>query len=221
VALFALALGGAALVGVKRGMIPLPAWIPPGLAGQIGPAPPPEPSGAAAVASAKHSPTPTSCPALCCGGQACVARPENARGCAPEGGHCRACASGRTCVAGACEGNIPSDGAWLLRVAGVTANGKDVSPRPQVCLRKSGAGEDAWLCTPPGGADAHATRLRVTTADLTGPGIDLAVARGHAEARGAGVRHAAIGVAALCKGLNFRFTTDGVAYAATLFLDDE
>jgi serine/threonine-protein kinase len=226
VTLLAVAMGAAALVGVKRGMLPLPAWIPAEMAGLVGlasarPAPPPEPSGAAASASAKRPAAPTSCPSLCCGGYACVARPENARGCAPEAGHCRACASGRACVAGACEGHIPSDGVWLLRVAGATLNGKEVSPRPQVCLRKSGSGEDAWVCTPPAGADTRATRLRVTTADLTGAGIDLAVTRAGTEARGAGVHHPAIGIAALCKGLNFRFTADGGAHAVTLFLDDD
>jgi hypothetical protein len=38
---------------------------------------------------------------------------------------------------------------------------------------------------------------------------------------GKGVHHAGVGVAALCKGLNFRFTgSDHLAYAVTIFLDD-
>jgi serine/threonine-protein kinase len=195
---------------------------------------------AAPVRSAHAPPTPSACPVTCCGGYACTARPENARGCVGEAGHCRACPSDRACVPGPCEGRIPDAGVWLLRPASVTASGKDVTPRPRVCLRPSGAGEDAWFChggqvgghpqTPgqvpghpqPPGADRHGPRLRVTTADLTHEGIDLSVTRADGTtAIGTGVHHPAIGVAALCRGLNFRFTSgEGVPYAVTVFLDD-
>ena len=186
------------------------------------PAVAPVASVSAAPTHAAHAPpVPSACPVTCCGGYACVARPENARGCAPEGGHCRACPSDRACVPGSCEGRIPESGVWLLRLAGVTAAAKDVLPRPRVCLRPSGAGDDAWVCHP-GGTERHGPRLRVTTADLTHEGIDLSVTRADGTtAVGTGVHHPAIGVAALCRGLIFRFTSgDGTPYAVTLFLDD-
>jgi serine/threonine-protein kinase len=179
----------------------------------------------APVHSARPSPGPapsaTGCPVTCCGGYACTARPENARGCAPEGGHCRACPSDRACVPGPCDGRIADSGVWLLRLAGVTAGGKDVIPRPRVCLRHGGADAEPWVCHP-GGTEKRGPRLRVTTAELTHEGIDLGVTRpDDTMAVGAHVHHPAIGVAALCRGLNFRFTSaEGVAYAVTLFLDD-
>jgi len=214
-----LALGVGGVVAVQRGAT-LPAWLRfRGLDRGASSAA----SSASAQVRAPHPPPASSvCPALCCGGSACAARRENARGCAPEGGHCRTCPSERTCIPGPCEGHIASDGVWLLRVAGVTANGKDMIPRPKACLRHPGAGDEAWLCQAGGNADTRASRLRATTAELTHDGIDLSVARpdGSTES-GAGIHHPAIGVAALCRGLNFRFTGgDGVAYAVTLFLDD-
>jgi hypothetical protein len=141
--------------------------------------------------------------------------------CVPEGGHCRPCPSDRACVPGPCTGRIADGGAWLLRLAGVTAGGKDVFPRPRVCLRHTGADAEAWVCHP-GGSERHGPRLRVTTAELTHEGVDLSVSRPDGStAIGTGVRHPAIGVGALCQGLNFRFTSaEGIPYAVTLFLDD-
>jgi serine/threonine-protein kinase len=154
------------------------------------------------------------CPALCCGGTACTGAPNNARG----------CSSGRACVAGSCDGRIPADGAWLLRVVGISANGKDISPRPEVCLRRSSArGNEPWSCTQAGAGDAHAARLHITTAELGDGGVDLSINRSPKGPSivGKGVHLAGVGVAALCKGLNVRFAgTDHLAYAVTVFLDD-
>jgi serine/threonine-protein kinase len=182
------------------------------------------------IHSAHAPPPPSACPVNCCGGYACAARPENARGCVPEAGHCRACPSDRACVPGPCEGRIPDGGVWLLRPASVTAFGKDLIPRPRVCMRPRGARDDAWVCqaAQAGGhpqapaAERHGPRLRVTTADLTHEGIDVSVTRADGTtAVGNGIHHPGIGVAALCRGLNFRFTTgEGVPYAVTVFLDD-
>ena len=182
------------------------------------------PSGApSAVASSAPSAVASACPATCCGGNACAVQPNNARGCSPEGGRCRACSSGRTCIPGSCESRIRADGVWLLRVAGATANGKDIYPRPEVCLRRSSArGNAPWACTPAGSADPRATRLRITTAELADEGIDLSINRSPRAPPMIGkVTHAGIGVGALCKGLNFRFAgRDHLAYAVTIFLDD-
>jgi eukaryotic-like serine/threonine-protein kinase len=167
----------------------------------------------------------STCPAMCCGGTACAVQPLNARGCSAEGAHCRACSSGRTCIPGWCESRIPADGVWLLRVVGATANGKDIAPRPEVCLRRSGAhSSDPWACTLAGGVDPRGERLRITTAELADEGVDLSIARapkGSPPMIGTGVHVAGVGVAALCKGLNLRFAgRDHLAYAVTVFLDD-
>jgi hypothetical protein len=88
-------------------------------------------------------------------------------------------------------------------------------------MRHNGAGDEGWVCDP-GGAEKHGPRLRVTTAELKHEGIDLSVTRPDGTtAIGTHVHHPAIGVGALCRGLNFRFTgADKVPYAVTLFLDD-
>jgi hypothetical protein len=176
---------------------------------------------AAPVHSAHAAPATSACIAPCCGGFACAARADNARGCLPEGGHCRACPSERACIPGPCEARIAENGVWMLRFASVTSNGKDILPRPKVCMRRAGADNDAWVCHS-GGIDKHGPRLRVTTAELTHDGIDLSVTRGdETTAVGTHLHHPAIGIVALCRGLNFRFTSDGVVgYAVTLFLDD-
>ena len=82
----------------------------------------------------------------------------------------------------------------------MTTSGKDLLPRPRVCLRPSGAGDDAWACHP-GGAERNGPRLRVTTAGLTHEGIDLSVTRADGTTPvGTGVHHPAIGVAVLARG---------------------
>lgn len=223
----AVALLLALIVLLAGGAVALWRWLPRDSANSASAAVDPAPSGlpASAPNGAPNAVASVAdgCPALCCGGAACAVQPSNARGCSPEGGHCRACGSGRTCIVGSCESRIPADGVWLLRIAGATANGKDISPRPEVCLRRSSArGNEPWACTPAGSTDPRATRLRVTTAELADTGIDLSINRA---AKGlpliGQVHHAGIGVAALCKGLNFRFAgRDHLAYAVTLFLDD-
>lgn len=166
-----------------------------------------------AVASAAAS-APGACPAACCGGTACAGAPNNARG----------CSSGRTCVPGSCDSRIPPNGDWLLRVAGASANGKEISPRPEVCLRRSSVrGNEPWSCTPAGSADPRAARLRITTAELAEAGVDISINRSPKgpSSVGKGVHMAGVGVAALCKGLNLRFAgADHLAYAVTIFLDD-
>jgi hypothetical protein len=182
----------------------------------------PEPTAPTATAKRPNAPpAATACPATCCGGLACSPRADNGRGCMPAGGRCSACASGRVCIPEPCDARLP-EGTWLLRVAGVTANGKDVYPRPKVCLRPSGRGEE-WSCTPAGNVDTRATRVRVGTSTLTREGLDFSVARGPdgREAEGIGVHHPAIGITALCRGLIFRFTGEGASYAVTLFLDED
>ena len=217
-----LAIGGAALWK----------WLPRDHArGVAGPSSAAEPAASAAPASASSgAPSAVAtdvaaCPAMCCGGSACAVQPLNARGCSAEGAHCRACSSGRTCIPGSCESRIPADGVWLLRVVGATANGKDIAPRPEVCLRRSGAhGSEPWACTLAGGVDPRGARLRVTTAELADEGVDVSIARspkGSPPMIGTGVHVAGVGVAALCKGLNLRFPgRDHLAYAVTVFLDD-
>src|SRR6185436_17914391 len=160
------------------------------------------PSSAPSAITSAASSAAAACPATCCGGSACAVQPNNARGCSPEGGRCRACGSGRTCIPGTCESRIPEGGVWLLRVAGATANGKDIYPRPEVCLRRSSArGNAPWACTPAGSADPRSTRLRITTAQLAEDGIDLSINRSPKAPPMTGkVQHAGIGVAALCKG---------------------
>jgi eukaryotic-like serine/threonine-protein kinase len=154
------------------------------------------------------------CPALCCGGTACTGTPNNGRG----------CSSGRICVAGSCDSRIPTDGEWLLRVVGASANGKEITPRPEVCLRHSSVrGNEPWSCTPAGSADPHAARLHITTAELADDGVDISINRSSRGPSivGKGVHLGGVGVAALCKGLNFRFNgSDHLAYAVTIFLDD-
>ena len=175
--------------------------------GAISPAPP-----SAVVSTAVL--LPGACPATCCGGTACTGAPSNARG----------CSSGRTCVPGSCDSRISPSGDWLLRVVGASANGKEISPRPEVCLRRTTPrGNDPWSCTPTGTADPRATRLHITTAELAEGGVDLSINRSPKGPSiiGKGVHMGGIGVAALCKGLNFRFAgTDHLAYAVTIFLDD-
>ena len=156
----------------------------------------------------------SACPALCCGGTACTGAPNNARG----------CSSGRTCVAGSCDSRIPTDGDWLLRVVGASANGKEIAPRPEVCLRRSSVrGNEPWSCTPAGSGDPRAARLRITTSELAEGGVDISINRSPRgpPSVGKGVHLGGVGVAALCKGLNFRFNgADHLAYAVTIFLDD-
>jgi hypothetical protein len=211
----AIALGAAGLVGA--GLLLRPASIDQHARPTI-PASSPTavlPSAVPALAKAVVSSAAASlCPAICCGGTACTGAPNNARG----------CSSGRACVAGSCDGRIPADGAFLLRVVGVSANGKDISPRPEVCLRRSTArGNEPWSCTPAGAGDTHAARLHLTTAELGDGGIDLSINRSPKGPSivGKGVHLAGVGVAALCKGLNVRFAgSDHLAYAVTVFLDD-
>ncbi|MEP7126806.1 MAG: serine/threonine-protein kinase [Byssovorax sp.] len=164
--------------------------------------------------SAAATPATSACPPICCGGTACTGAPNNARG----------CSSGRACVAGSCESRIATDGEWRLRVVGVSANGKEISPRPEVCLRRASArGNEPWSCAPAGSGDTRAARLHITTAELGDDGVDVSINRSPKgpSIAGKGVKLAGIGVAALCKGLNVRFAgTDHLAYAVTVFLDD-
>ena len=192
----------------------------------LGAHPPASASSAAATAPSATTPSlpsavasvaaraPDACPALCCGGTACTGAPSNARG----------CSSGRTCVPGSCDSRIPPSGDWRLRVAGASANGKEISPRPEVCLRRSSVrGNEPWSCTPSGSADPRTARLHITTTELAEDGVDISINRSPKGPSivGKGVHMAGVGVAALCKGLNLRFAgTDHLAYAVTIFLDD-
>ncbi len=224
---------GLALIGLLAiGGAALWKWLPRDHArGVAGPSTAAEPTASAAPASASsNAPSAAAsdvaaCPAMCCGGSACAVTPLNGRGCSAEGAHCRACSSGRTCIPGSCESRIPADGVWLLRVVGATANGKDIAPRPEVCLRRSGAkASEPWACTTAGGVDPRGDRLRVTTAELAEQGVDISITRlpKAPPMIGTGVHVAGVGVAALCKGLNLRFAgRDHLAYAVTVFLDDE
>ncbi len=176
------------------------------------PAPAPQPSAIATPGASAA--TAAACPAICCGGTACTGAPNNGRG----------CSSGRTCVPGSCDARIAEGGDWLLRIVGASANGKEISPRPEVCVRHTSArGNEPWSCTPAGSADPRAARLRITTTELAGDGIDISINRSPKAPPviGKGVHLGGVGVAALCKGLNFRFTgSDHLAYAVTTFLDD-
>jgi serine/threonine-protein kinase len=211
----AIALGTAGLLGL--GLLLRPASIDQHA--------PPTPTASSAIAvlpsaipalapSAVTSAAASACPALCCGGTACTGAPNNARG----------CSSGRACVPGSCDGRIPTDGAFLVRVVGASANGKEISPRPEVCLRRSSArGNEPWSCTMAGSGDVRTTRLHITTAELGDGGVDVSINRSPKGPSivGKGVHLAGVGVAALCKGLNVRFAgTDHLAYAVTVFLDD-
>jgi serine/threonine-protein kinase len=177
-------------------------------------APTPEPSASAAPGASASAPTAVACAAICCGGTACTTAPNNGRG----------CSSGRACVPGSCDSRIAADGAWLLRTVGASANGKELSPRPEVCLRRASVrGNEPWSCAPAGSTDPHAARLKITTAELADDGVDISITRSPKGPPivGKGVHLGGVGVAALCKGLNFRFTgSDHLAYAVTIFLDD-
>ena len=127
-------------------------------------------------------------------------------------------------MAGSCDSRIAANGDWLLRVVGISANGKDISPRPEVCMRRASArGNEPWSCTPAGSGDTRAARLHIMTAELGDGGVDLSINRSPKGPPivGKGIPLAGVGVAALCKGLNFRFAgSDYLAYAVTVFLDD-
>jgi hypothetical protein len=211
----AAAIGAAAILGVALLLRRPPASLPQPAMPLASATAALEPSAVPpAVPGSASAPAAGACPVLCCGGTACVGAPNNARG----------CSSGRACVPGSCDSRIPPSGDWLLRVAGASANGKEISPRPEVCLRRSTPrSNEPWSCAPAGSGDPRAPRLHVTTAELAEGGVDISIKRSPKGPAilGKGVHMGGVGVAALCKGLNLRFAgTDHLAYAVTIFLDD-
>lgn len=158
-----------------------------------------------------------SCDEPCCGGTACKVTTGNAEHAACRGGltNCNKCASGLTCIPGACTAILPRGERWELRVSYVSGGSiTDVCQSDWVsafvCLRSTGT-ED-WTCLSL--ADSCANNghgqqgATVTTEDLTTRGLDIEVRRGSAEgsivASRSNARYAGgIMTRALCTGLKF------------------
>lgn len=169
--------------------------------------------------------------APCCGGTECAPGDQNTAGsvCSSPTDPCASCASGRTCVPGACGASLHPRRDFLLRLARVDAPAA-LPPGAEVCVKKAGAPTGKEQCTAvadaadrPGSVPASGmrTRLPITTADLLGSkGLDIEIRVAGAPIAWryrAVVKGSTVLTSALCMGLFF----DEVGPARALFyLDD-
>ncbi|WP_437710550.1 TIR domain-containing protein [Sorangium sp. So ce448] len=158
------------------------------------------------------------CPTPCCGGSQCAVDDQNTQKsvCLAGEPNCRACSSGRGCVAGSCGDMLSPARSLKLRLAHAVLGGQLLAPGARVCVRRS-ASIDPWTCMPHDdradrpGADSSSgmsTRLPIAVADLmAGGGVDIWIDRGTTTQMPIAVHprasYSEIGVFALCRGLRF------------------